>query len=93
MTIETELAGTNRRMDAILANNSFFASLESAGALHIPSNTAFDAGMLAVHPNCSKSSLLQIGALPARVYHFLCASQNMVCSTMSWVLCSIIAPS
>ncbi len=52
MTVETEFAGTKRRISAILANGSFVAASESEGATYVPSNTAFDAGVFAVYPKC-----------------------------------------
>ena len=52
MTMETEFAGTKRRIAAILANGSFVAASESEGATYVSSNTAFDAGVFAVYPKC-----------------------------------------
>ncbi len=52
MTMKTESAGTKRWMAAILANNSFVAASEYMGALYVPSNTVFDAGVFAVYPKC-----------------------------------------
>ena len=45
---DTELAGTNLRMWAISAKSSEVAASEFDGATYVPSNTARNAGVIAV---------------------------------------------
>jgi hypothetical protein len=52
MTMEIEFAGTKLQIATISLNYSFVAALDSVGALYVPSNTAFNAGVFAVYPKC-----------------------------------------
>ena len=89
--METAFAGINLRIAVISANSSIVAVSVSVGATYVPSNTAFNAGVLAVYLNSSNSVPLQMGASPAKVKRFLCTSRKMDCSTVSCVLRSLIA--
>jgi hypothetical protein len=67
ITVETVFSGINLQIAAISANSSFVAVSVSVGAAYVPSNTAIDAGVLAVYPKSLSNVPLHMGASPARV--------------------------
>ncbi len=65
--IETKFSGISFRMATISAKSCFVALSESAGAMHMPSRTALDAGVLAMYPKVWNRAPLHMGASPVSV--------------------------